>query len=369
MPANFFMRDFNQIKRIVVKVGTNLLSSSSGGVDTARIDAIARELSAVTAQQRQCILVTSGAIGMGRAAMNINHKVTDVTLRQALAAIGQGILMHEYQKAFEHYGQKVAQMLLTNRIMSHRKYYVNLKNAMEKLLHLRIVPIVNENDCVSIDEIGLAFGDNDKLSALVAGKIDAELLIILTDVGGLYDANPRTHPDARRLDTVHEITDDIRAMAGQAGTSLGTGGMLSKLAAIEIAANGGCRTVLADGREQNVIARILAGEPLGTLFLPRRRLSNRKRWILNTPPEGSLRLDAGAAQAVANHRSLLAVGITGVDGSFAAGDVVRVGDVAKGVCAFSAAQLRSLIGRQNAKNDNKKIRAVVHANDMVLLKI
>ncbi|MBN2210700.1 MAG: glutamate 5-kinase [Sedimentisphaerales bacterium] len=362
------MRDFNQVKRVVVKVGTNLLSGSVGGVDAVRLDAIARELSAVTAGGRQCILVTSGAIGMGRAAMNIKHKVSDVTMRQALAAIGQGILMHEYQKAFERYGQKVAQVLLTNRIMSHRKYYVNLKNAVEKLLQMRIIPIVNENDCVSIEEIDLAFGDNDKLSALVAGKIDAGLLIILTDVGGLHNANPRTCPDAQRIETVYEITDDIRAMAGKAGTSLGTGGMLSKLAAIEIAANGGCRVVLTDGCEENVIARILGGEPLGTLFLPRRRLSNRKRWILNTLPEGAIHIDAGAARAVADHRSLLAVGITGVEGNFAAGTVVRVGDVAKGVTTLSATQLRNVMGQQNASAQGAKSRAVVHANDMVLLK-
>lgn len=362
------MRDFRQVKRMVIKVGTNLLSVAQG-VDMERMGAVAREIAALVQENRQVILVTSGAIGMGRAALNIKHKVTDVTMRQALAAVGQGILMHEYQQAFEVHDQKVAQVLLTNHIMSHRKYYVNLKDAMEKLLSLKIVPIINENDVVSIDEIGLAFGDNDTLSALVASKIDADLLIILTDVDGLYDRAPGQGQKANLISVVPEITDDIRAMAGKAGSIHGTGGMVSKLSAIQIAASAGCRAILANGREKNIIQRIMKGEPLGTLFLPRRRLSNRKRWILNAHPEGIIQIDPGAEAAVGDHRSLLAVGITGVEGTFAAGEVVRVGKAAKGVCALSSDDLRDLLEQQRHSRQpaTGKRRVIVHANDMVLL--
>ncbi|MCK5269884.1 MAG: glutamate 5-kinase, partial [Sedimentisphaerales bacterium] len=190
------MRNFINTKRIVIKVGTNVLSKK-GRVDTEFLQIIAGQIAELIQQQKQVILVTSGAIGMGIGALGIRKQVTEVKMRQACAAVGQGILMHEYQEAFSKNGQKVAQVLLTNSIMSNRKYYVNLKNSVETLLSMSVVPIVNENDCVSIDEIDLAFGDNDRLSAMVASKIDAELLIMLTDVDGLYDKNPRTNQKAK----------------------------------------------------------------------------------------------------------------------------------------------------------------------------
>jgi len=364
------MRDFSKARRIVIKVGTSVLSKN-GAVDTDFLRVVAGQISALIGQKRQVILVTSGAIGMGAGALGIKYKVREVRLRQACAAVGQGILMHQYQEAFAVHGQKVAQVLLTNKIMSHRRYYVNLKNAMETLLGMRIVPIVNENDCVSIDEIGLAFGDNDTLSALVASKIDAELLIILTDVAGLYDKNPREHKDARLISTVYELTDEIRAMAGKAGSTFSTGGMESKIAAIQIAANGGCQVVLADGREKDAILRVAAGEEIGTLFLPRRRLSNRKRWILNAHSEGQIVVDAGAARALQNNRSLLLVGITQVAGTYKAGEVVRINDFAKGVSAVSSGELRRLL-EQRKTAERVKARgqkAVVHANNLVLLNL
>ncbi len=361
------LRDFSQAKRIVIKVGTNVLSKNSGiDIDFLRI--IAEQIAGLVRQKRQVILVTSGAIGMGANCLGFTRKITEVKLRQACAAVGQGILMHQYQEAFGQYGQKVAQVLLTNRIMSHRKSYVNLKNAMETLLSMGIVPIVNENDCVSVEEIGLAFGDNDKLSALVASKIDAELLVILTDVAGLYDKNPQQHTDARLITVVYEITDEIAGMAGQAGSKFATGGMASKIAAIRIAAKGGCKVILAHGREKEVISRLLAGDEVGTLFLPKRKISNRKRWILNSFTDARIDIDPGAVTALLNHKSLLLVGITEVTGTFRAGDVVHIGTIAKGVCNVSSGQLRAML-EEKTKNHAAahKQKAVVHVNDIVLL--
>ena len=356
------LRNFDKIKRIVVKVGTNVLSSNNG-INEEIIAKLAREIAEQVNSGRQVILVTSGAIGMGASALNIRKKVKEVKLRQALAAVGQSILMHHYQKAFSEYGLNVGQVLLTSSIMNNRKYYVNLKNSVETLLSMGVVPIVNENDNISIEEIDLAFGDNDKLSALMASKSDAELLIVLTDVDGLYDGNPRQNKSAQLIRTVYEITDDIEGMASGAGSSLGTGGMKTKLSAIRIAARGGCRVVLANGHVDNVIGRIVDGEEIGTLFMPYRKLSNRKRWILNCKAEGKIEIDAGAARAVASGKSLLAVGITGVSGAFKHGDVVDIGNVAKGVSDISSGELL----KQLDETDNHNRKAIVHADNIVVL--
>jgi len=331
-------------------------------VDTEFLHVIAAQISELVKQKRQVILVTSGALGMGAGVLGITKKISDVKKRQACAAIGQSLLMHEYRVAFNAHGQEVAQVLLTNNIMNHRQYYVNIKNTMETLLSMGIVPIVNENDCVSIDEIGLAFGDNDRLSALVASKIDAELLVMLTDVDGLYNKNPKTNAQAKLIPVVYEITDEIEAMASTASSTFATGGMKSKINAIHIAANGGCKAILAHGRKKNVLLDIIAGKEIGTLFLPKRRISNRKRWILHCHTEAQIEIDAGAATALQKHRSLLLVGITGVQGQFSAGDVVKIGTVAKGICNLSLVQLQKLL------HENIPIRkAIIHANDMVLL--
>ena len=336
-------------------------------MDTGFLRVIAAQISQLVKQGRQVILVTSGALGMGAGALGITVKINDVKKRQACAAIGQGILMHEYRVAFNAYGQEVAQVLLTNNLLNHRKYYVNLKNTVESLLSMGILPIVNENDCVSIDEIDLAFGDNDRLSALVASKIDAELLIMLTDVKGLFDKNPHKSDQAQLIPLVYEITDEIEAMACKAGSTFSTGGMHSKIDAIRIAANGGCKTVLAHGRDKEVILNIVAGREIGTLFLPKRRLSNRKRWILNCHSQAHIEIDAGAAQALRQSRSLLLVGITEVRGHFKAGDVVHIGDMAKGISAFSSVKLNKFLEEKKHTQTSPLRKAVVHANDMVLL--
>jgi glutamate 5-kinase len=275
------------------------------------------------------------------------ERARDIKMRQACAAIGQPLLMAEYRKSFLRYGVTVAQVLLTAEVLSHRKTYLNLRNSIETLLKLSVVPILNENDSVSTDEIGSAFGDNDKLSALVASKIDADLLIMLSDIDALYDKNPRKSVDARPIPTVFEITDEIVRNAGGKGSAHSTGGMRTKIEAAKIASNAGCRIVLADGRLKNVIGRIIAGQEIGTIFMPKRKLSNRARWILNSSPAGTIFIDDGAMRAVRNRKSLLPSGVTGVEGTFEAGAVVVLNDNARAVTSIGSSQLETLAGRHS----------------------
>jgi len=342
------MRNFENARRIVVKIGTNILTKDSG-VDTAYVGRIARQIAMALKADRQVVIITSGAIGMGSGQLKRVKKVQDIKMRQACAAIGQPLLMAEYRKAFARYGITVAQVLLTAEVLNNRKTYLNLRNSIETLLKLGAVPILNENDSVSTDEIGSAFGDNDKLCALVASKIDADLLIMLSDIDALYDKNPRKYNDAQPIRTVFEISDAIVKAAGGKGSERGTGGMKTKIEAAKIASNAGCRMVLAEGRIINVINKIIAGKEIGTLFLPKRKLSNRARWILNSTPAGTIRIDEGAMRAVKNRKSLLPSGVTSVEGTFEAGVVVMLNDNAKAVTNLSSIQLKTLAGKHSSE--------------------
>lgn len=342
------MRDFGKAKRIVVKIGTHTLTKDAG-VDAAYFRQVAGQVRILTDSGRQVVIVTSGAIGMGVGQLELAGKVTEMKMRQACAAIGQPLLMQEYRKAFARYGVTVAQVLLTAEVLSNRRTYLNLRNAIETLLKLGVVPVLNENDCVSTAEIGTAFGDNDKLSALVASKIDADLLIMLTDIDALYDNNPLTHADAQAIPTVYEITDAIVRSAGGSGSRHATGGMRTKVEAAKIAAQAGCRMVLAHGRTKDVITRIIAGEELGTIFLPKRKLSNRARWILNSRPTGTIHIDDGALKALRLRKSLLPSGVVSVEGDFKAGDIVLLNSAAKAMTSLDAAQLRLLAGKHSAE--------------------
>ncbi|MHC4464152.1 MAG: glutamate 5-kinase, partial [Planctomycetota bacterium] len=297
---------------------------------------------------RQVVIISSGAIGMGLGQLD-TEKARDIKMRQACAAIGQPLLMAEWRKSFLRYGVTVAQVLLTAEVLNNRKTYLNLRNSIETLLKLSVVPVLNENDSVSTDEIGSAFGDNDKLSALVASKIDADLLIMLSDIDALYDRNPRKFADARPIPAVYEITDDIMRTAGGRGSKYGTGGMKTKIEAAKIASNAGCRIVLANGRLKNVIGRIITGEEIGTVFLPKRKLSNRARWILNNSPAGTIFIDNGAMAAVEKRKSLLPSGVVSVEGAFEAGSVVMLNDNAKAVTNLGSSQLQALAGKHSSE--------------------
>ena len=342
------MRNFSQAKRIVIKIGTNTLTRSDK-IDGTYVRRIASQIFSLLQDGRQVVIISSGAIGMGAGQLDIAGQVFDMKMRQACAAIGQPLLMQEYRKAFGRHGITIAQVLVTAEVLNNRKTYLNLRNSVEKLLKLGVVPVLNENDSVSTDEIGSAFGDNDKLSALVASKLDADLLIMLSDIDALYDKDPKRFTDAKAIDAVYEITDDIIRSAGKRGSKRATGGMKTKIEAAKIASYAGCRMVLANGRTRNVIRRIVAGAPIGTVFMPKRKLSNKTRWILNSGPAGTVNIDAGAMNALRKRKSLLPSGIISVSGTFPAGSVIMLNEDAKAVSSFSSTELKSLAGKHSTE--------------------
>jgi glutamate 5-kinase len=270
-------------------------------------------------------------------------------MRQACASIGQPLLMKEYKDAFKEHGIVIAQVLLTREVLNNRRSYLNLRNSVETLLGLGVVPIFNENDSISTAEIGNAFGDNDRLSALVASKVDADLLILLTDIDALYSSNPKENPGAVPIHTVEKVTEEILACAGAAGSTFSTGGMKTKVLAAQIAGQAGCRMVLAHGKEPDVLSRILGGEEIGTIFLAGEKLANRERWILNSSPQGKILVDEGAVAAMRKHKSLLPSGVHEVQGVFAAGDVIGVNEIAKIVTGLNSTELKSLLGRHSSE--------------------
>ncbi|MBN2589387.1 MAG: glutamate 5-kinase, partial [Sedimentisphaerales bacterium] len=267
-------------------------------------------------------------------------------------------------KAFLRYNIIVAQVLLTAEVLSNRKTYLNLRNSIETLINIGVVPILNENDSVSTAEIGTAFGDNDKLSALVASKIDADLLVMLSDIDALYDKNPHQYSDAKPIHTVFEITESIMQNAGDKGSIHSTGGMKTKLEAAKIASNAGCRIVLANGQEKDVVTRIIKGEEIGTIFMPKRKLSNRKRWILNSKAMGTIFIDEGAMQAIRKNKSLLPSGVTSVKGTFNAGEVVMINNNAKAVTSITSDQLKILAGKHS--REIKKLLGPNHRDEVAI---
>ncbi len=342
------MRNFGRLKRLVVKIGTNLLTRGDS-INTEYMYTISRQIASVKERGIQVLLVSSGAIGMGAAELGLRTRVTDIKMRQACAAIGQPLLMHQYSESFGHFNVPVAQVLLTREVFNNRKTFLNLKNSVETLLSLGVVPVINENDSVSTAEIGNAFGDNDSLSALVASKVDAELLIILTDIDGLYNGDPGKGSGVTLVKTVEEVTPEVLNYAGEKGSIFSTGGMRTKLQAAIIAGNAGCKTIIAHGGKEDIITRVLDGEDEGTLFLAGQKISARLRWILNSVPNGKINIDDGALKALRKSKSLLPSGIISVEGVFNAGDVVSINDIAHAVSSFTSTEIENLIGHHSTE--------------------
>lgn len=365
-------------KRIVVKVGTSTITYSNGKRNFSQIDRLARELADLQNQGKEMILVTSGAVAVGVDRLGLKEKPSTIPGKQAAAAVGQGVLMHTYEKFFADYGQVVAQVLLTKTESLDRHRYTNSRNTFMELIRQRVIPIVNENDVVALDE--LKIGDNDNMSALVAGIVDADLVIILSDVDGLYTANPQTDPNAVLVHTVNEITPEIEASAGGAGSLRGTGGMATKIQAAKAATSSGIHLVIASGTEKNAIPRILNGEEIGTIFVSREnRLQFRKRWLaFGARIMGSVVVDHGCSEAVrkAGGCSILPAGITGVSGSFEAGSTISVMDengheLARGLVHYSSAELEKIKGCRSSDIENilghKNFDEVIHRDDLVIL--
>lgn len=339
-------RDFSGVKRVVVKVGTNLLSDKRG-INSEQISTIVQEIVNLRNRGIQVLLVSSGAIGLGSKELGRRSATKQIALRQACASIGQPILMSHYREAFKAHNVLCSQILITRSELNDRKTFVNLKNSVTTLLELSVLPIFNENDVVSTAEIGSAFGDNDRMSAFVASKIDADLLIILTDIDGLYTKNPKIESDAKLISEIDKIDETILAYAGEAGSMFSVGGMKTKLLAAKIASHGGCGTLIAAGFEKDILSRLIDGENVGTYIHPAHRLSQRMRWILNSQPQGVINIDKGAERALRNHKSLLPSGIMSVEGIFHAGDVVMINNVAKAVPYYNSNDIANMAGRQS----------------------
>lgn len=365
-------------KRIVIKVGTSTITYANGKRNFSQIDRLAREISDLQNQGKEMILVTSGAVAVGVDRMGLPGKPKTIPGKQAAAAVGQGVLMHTYEKFFADYGQIVAQVLITKTEAIDRHRYTNTRNTFMELMRQRVIPIVNENDVVALDE--LKIGDNDNMSALVAGIVDADLVIILSDVDGLYTANPQTHPDAVIVPEVAEITPEIEASAGGVGSARGTGGMATKIQAAKAATSSGIHLVIASGIEKNAITRVLQGEELGTLFVSREnRLQFRKRWLaFGAKIAGSIVVDDGCAKAIrkAGGCSILPAGVFAVQGEFLPGSTVSVIDkdaheLARGLVHYSSAELELIKGCNSGEIANilghKNFDEVIHRDDLVIL--
>lgn len=361
----------------MIKVGTSLIDHEETRFNYPLVFDLARQIKRLHRDGVQVVLVSSGAVGSGMREMGESQYPSSIERKQALAAIGQPFLMHQYGDVFSKFGLRKAQVLLTRDGLENRSRYLHARDCIEELLGLGVVPIVNENDTVAVQE--LRIGDNDQLSAVVAAKISAGLLIILTDVDGLYTRDPRTNPDAQLVPVVAAVTPKIMALAGGKGSVASTGGMHTKLLAARLATAANVLTCITCGRRTNVILDLMAGQGSGTWFLPgTHSTSGRRRWMAGKHPAGTVVVDEGAVRAlVTGGRSLLPVGVRQVKGPFKAGDVIRITDpagqeIALGQVSYSSteldqvkgrssAEIRSLLGRQRTEIE------VIHRDNMVLL--
>lgn len=362
--SGFDRKDLGQAHRIVVKLGTGVVTHDGQQLALGRVFSLVEDLHRVVAGGFEVLLVSSGAVGLGRRALGLTEPPTSLGLRQACAAVGQGHLISLYADAFDQLGVKVAQVLLTQSDLTDRDRVLCLRTTLTRLLELDVLPILNENDSVSVRELvehqGLdaagepAFGDNDGLSARVASTLDADLLVLLTDVGGIYTANPSLDPSAERIASL-DLDDD--AQPDTTGVSHGgTGGMTSKLEAARVAAASGIPTLIASGDAPRVLSRALAGEDVGTIVVPRTRRPARRRHIaVRAPQRGALVVNDGAIAALTQRKaSLLPIGVIGVEGSFARGDVVEVRDGSgrvhgRGLVNYNADACRRLAGHHSSE--------------------
>ena len=370
-------RELARARRLVIKVGSGQITSPGEGLDARRIGALAADIAMLVGERREVVLVSSGAIVAGTARLGLPARRRSIPETQAAAAVGQSSLMWHYEQAFKRHGIKVGQVLLTAQDISDRGRYLNARNTLLALLDFGVLPVVNENDTVAVDEIKV--GDNDNLAALVAHLVDADLLVLLTDVDGLYTGDPRRDPSARRLETVEAVTEDIRRLCFDEAGRVSVGGMATKLEAAQKAGASGIPMVIANGRDPGALARLVKGESLGTYFLPRDdRLAARKRWIaFAVPPQGRLTVDAGARKALTEKgKSLLPSGLVDVAGEFQAGEVVALTELegdefARGLVNYDAGELRKIRGAKTAEIEKalgyKGLAEVIHRDNLVVL--
>ena len=367
-------------RRIVAKLGTSLLTGGSDRVNEDLMSSLVAQMAELHQQGLEFVIVSSGAIALGRNKLGLARKLKGIPFKQVMASVGQIRLMQVWEQLFGRHAITVAQALLTKSDLSDRAGYLNARNTLLALLELRVVCVVNENDVVAVDEIQEAkFGDNDNLSAMVANLVDADLLLLLTNTAGLYSADPHRHPDARLIPRVERIDSEIERLAADTRSRVSTGGMITKIEAARLATSSGMTVVIADGREKDIILRVVAGEAVGTHFLPTSsKLESRKRWMLSgLGTRGELVVDSGAALALKKQkRSLLAAGIKQVEGKFERGDIVNIHDnegtrLGCGITNYSSADIAVIKGAHS-----RRIAAllgydygseVVHRNNLVVL--
>lgn len=360
----------------VVKVGTSVLAAPDGTLDQSRISRLAEEISALAETGRRVALVSSGAVGAGLGQLGLHHRPDDLPHLQAAAAVGQSFLIRAYDEHFRRHSRHAAQLLLTHEDFDSRLRYLNMRNTLSALFDLNAIPIINENDTISTDEI--KFGDNDRLAAMVANLLQAPLLVILSVVDGLCRSDPGASGLGDVIPVVSDFGEETLGLAGDSRSALGTGGMRSKLQAARLVTRAGGSVVIASGRHDRPLTRILSGEPAGTLFLAEgRHHGARKRWIgLTARPRGHLVVDEGARKALeAGTRSLLAIGILDVEGNFARGDIVAIRDplgreFARGLTNYSRAEtlkIRGLRNEQVHQTLGTDYDAVVHKDNLVLI--
>jgi glutamate 5-kinase len=363
------------VKRVVIKIGSSVISDANG-LNDQMLDALCQDVHQLAERGYEVILVSSGAVAAGKADLGIKGKPPTIPLKQAAAAIGQSRLMRAYKERLRASGHTVAQVLLTRDDLANRRRYLNARNTLLTLIDHQVIPVINENDTVVVDEI--RFGDNDNLSAMTTNLVEAGLLVILSDVDGLYDKDPGRHADATLVPVVERITEAIEEMAGDTISSLGTGGMMTKIKAAKRALLCGAAAAIINGRTPGNLLRLFDGDEIGTYFLPARgRMAARKHWIAFTKkPRGKLLLDDGAIKAVAERgKSLLPSGISGIEGDFERGDAIRIcsldgKEMARGVINYSKTELVQILGRKSTEIEQilgyKYGDEVVHRDNMVL---
>ena len=366
---------FKVVRRAVVKVGSNVLTKDSG-LNLELVRSLSRQICTLIDQGIEIVFVSSGAMSAGMRKLGLPSRPDEIPGRQAVAAVGQAGLIMEYEKAFELYGKKVAQLLLTSDGLSNRTRYLNARNTLYTLLSWQVVPIINENDTVSVEEI--KFGDNDNLSAMITLLMDADILINLTDIDGLYTKDPRTNPDAELIPIISTIEKDVERFASDIPGALGTGGMLTKIKAARKVTTAGIPMIIAKGDKPDVLLELFSGREHGTFFVPKKeKLRNRKCWIgFNLQPEGLIRIDDGAAKAILRKgKSLLPSGIIGVEGEFGIGAPVafKNGDskiLGTGLVNYSSADIRKIMGLQTRKIKErlgyKPYDEVIHRDNLAL---
>ncbi len=368
---------FKGIGRLVVKLGTRMVTVHDNELNQELINRLAGEVAQLRNRGIQVAIVSSGAVGAGMGRLGLKARPRRIAELQATAAVGQGLLMNAYKLAFRDHNIPVGQVLLTSDDLENRRRYVNARNTLDALFRFGSVPIVNENDSVALEELQLSVGENDRLSALVAHLVDADLLINLTDVDGLYSDDPTRSGDARLIRTVESTTPELLDLAGKAGSGVSLGGMRTKLQAAQSVTRGGRMMVIANGLTAG-IADILDGKDTGTLFMPaEERLPSRKLWIANTRKKGSVVVDDGAVEAIGvRGKSLLPSGILEVVGDFEAGELIGVEDVhrrevARGLARYGSEEVRKILGRKTSEVasilEGTEGEEVIHRDDLVVL--